>query len=155
MPMKRILIVAATISVAIILSVGIFLAGKTGSQELPSKLYAYPVSVGEKTYAVTIVTNWDSEPRVSLSNTSLSSEHHVLVDFFGQSSRKTVFYNITIPTDLLRGNISLIWKYYLQSPDRYILSNNSTHNSIQMTFEYPPYFSGMGHFEICGTEGAW
>ena len=152
--MKRIFKVAATLLVAISLTVGILLAGFAWSQESQSELYSYPFSVGGKTYTLAVATNWGAAPRVSLSNTSLSDEHYVSLDFFG-SSKQTVTYNITIPTDLLWGNISLVWKYYLQSPDRYTLSNNGTHNSVQMTFGYQPYFSGMGHFEIWGTEGAW
>ena len=50
-----------------------------------------------------------------------------------------------------RGNISLFWKYYEQNADRYALSNNGTHNSVQMTFYHT---ATVEHFEIDGTEGA-
>ena len=116
-----------------------------------SKLYTYHISVGEKTYIITVVTNWNSAPRVELSNSSLSDLKYVSVDFFGYYE-KTVFFKITIPTDLLWGNISLIWKYYVQSPDRYTLSNDGINNFLQMTFNH---VAADEHFEIRGTEGAW
>ncbi len=119
-----------------------------------SKLYNYPVSVGGKTYTITIATNWNSEPKVSLSDTSISERHAVYVDFSG-SCRKTVHLDVTIPTDLLSGNISLTWKYYPLSTDQYTLSNNGTHNSVQFKFESSGYLSGEGHFEIVGTQGVW
>jgi hypothetical protein len=154
MAMKRAIIVAATISlIAITLVAGILLMGSAGGQKEVSKLYAYPVSVGEKTYIITVRTNWTSEPRVDLSPET-DNLKYVSVDFTGWS-KEAVFFNITVPTDLLWGNISLIRKYYEQSPDLYTLSNNGTHNSIQMTCVFTPYFSGVGHFEIRGTEGAW
>jgi len=116
-----------------------------------SKLYTYHISVGEKTYIITVVTNWNSAPRVELSNSSLSDVKYVSVDFFGYYE-KTVFFKITIPTDLLWGNISLIWKYYVQSPDRYTLSNDGINNFLQMTFNH---VAADEYFEIRGTEGVW
>jgi hypothetical protein len=65
---------------------------------------------------------------------------------------RNVFFNITIPTDLIWGNISVIWKYYEQSADRYTLSYNSTHFSVQMTLNHT---ATIEHFEIRGTKGAW
>ena len=156
MAMKRLYIVAAAISlVAASLTTGVIWVDSQENQDPPCTLYTYPVSVAEKTYSITVETNWGTAPRISLSNTSLSEEHYVSLDFFDGSSKKSVYYNITIPIGLLWGNISLIWKYYVQSTDRYTLSNNGTCNSVQMTFEYEPYFSGMGHFEVHGTEGIW
>jgi hypothetical protein len=136
------------IAVILILSLA---AGLLWFEIAGSKLYTYHISVGEKTYIITVVTNWNSAPKVELSNSSLSDLKYVSVDFFG-SYEKNVFFKITIPTDLLWGNISLIWKYYVQSPDRYKLSNDGTHNSLQMTFNH---VAADEHFEIHGTEGAW
>ena len=116
--------------------------------------YTYPLSVGDKTYIITVRTNWTHEPRLELSNSSLSDLKYVSLDFVG-SETKTISYNITIPTTLLWGNISVVWKYYVQSPDRYTLSNNNIDNSVQMTFTYDPHYSGIGHFEIRRTEAAW
>jgi hypothetical protein len=113
-------------------------------------------SVEDKTYIIALEANWNEEfpPKVSLLNSSDSTRHGVELCCNG-GTEKTISYNITIPTDLLWGNISLIQKYYLQDPDRYTLSSNSTHNSLQMTFDYSPFFSGSGYFVILGSERAW
>ncbi len=152
--MKR-KILALTLAVLILITsiAGILLVDLTGDEEVVRKLYIYPMSVGEKTYILTVNTNWTSSPKVDLSPET-DSLKYVSVVFSGWSE-ETVFFNVTIPTDLLWGNITLIWKYYEQNPDRYILSNNGTHNSVAMTCIIKPYFSGMGYFMIRGTEGAW
>ena len=156
MAVKRKLIVATILLLVILLAAGILLACLDVGWEEETNLFTYPLSVGDKTFIVTVETNWNAErdPSVSLLNVSDINRHSVELYFLG-GSKKTISYNITIPTDLLYGNISLVWKYYLQDPDHYTLSNNGTHNSLQMTFEYEPFFSGMGYFEILGTEGTW
>jgi hypothetical protein len=116
--------------------------------EAAGELYTYPVSVGEKTYIITVRTNWNSAPEVYLPE---FSSNYVSVDFRGPE-RASVFFNITVPTSLIGGNISLVWKYYTLSADRYTISNNGTHNSIQMTFDHT---ATVEHFEIHGTESAW
>jgi hypothetical protein len=143
---KRRIIAATTIAlVAVSLVAGFLWIELTGNKEYT---YSYPISVKEKTYIITVRTNWIPEPKVSLPETD---SKYVSVDFIG-SRREPVSFNITVPTDLIWGNISLIWKYYEQSPDRYTLSNNGTHNSVQMTFTH---IATVEHFEIRGTEGAW
>ena len=154
--MNRKLIIHATISlIAISLTVGILWANLPSGQE-ETNLFTYPLSVGNKTYIVTVETNWTEEraPSVTILNSS-NNRYPIELFFLGGTVNKTVSYNITIPTDLLWGNISLIRKYYLVNPDNYTLINNGTHNSLQMTFDYQPFFSGNGYFEILGTEGAW
>lgn len=141
----KITVIAVILSLSLV-SVLLWFEVATGS-----KLYTYHISVGEKTYIITVLTNWNSAPRIELSNSSLADLKYVYVNFFG-SYEKNVFFKITVPTDLLWGNTSLIWKYYIQSPDRYTLSNDGTHNSLQMTFNY---VAADEHFEIRGTEGAW
>ncbi len=111
-----------------------------------SKLYTYPISVGEKTYTITVSTNWTSAPKVYLPEID---SKYVNCDFIGPK-RETVGFNITVPTDFIGGSISLVWKYYVQNVDRYVLSNNGTHNSLQMTFNHT---ATVEHFEIHGTEG--
>lgn len=137
------------------------LLGDLGKGEVSdSKLYTYPLSVGDKTFIVTVETNWTAErkPSVSLLNSSDPNQCAIELYFRGHTDKnvnwETITYNITIPNDLLWGDISLVWKYYPQDSDRYALSNNSTHNSLQMTFDYSPFFSGSGYFIIKGTEGA-
>jgi hypothetical protein len=149
---------AATILITTV-AAGILLNNTAGLEEGPKeestiKLYTYPLSPYQgngKVYVVTVETNWTSKPGVSLPEFDMLK--YVSVDF-GWST-EPVFFNVTVPTDLVGGNISLIRKYYVQSPDLYTLSNNGTHNSIWMTCEFTPYFSGVGHFEIRGTEAAW
>lgn len=127
---------------------GILLVDLAGDEEAVGKLYTYPVSVGEKTYIITVRTNWTSAPEVYLPE---FDSKYVSVDFRGPL-RATVFFNITIPADLIWGEISVIWKYYKQSDDRYTMSNNGTHYSVQMTFYHTAL---VEHFEIRGTEGVW
>ena len=153
--MKR---TALALTLVVLILITALLAGflfvdLAGDKEAESKLYTYPVSVGEKTYIITVSTNWTSSPKVDLSPETDPLKYVSVV--FSDWSEETVFFNVTIPTDLLWGNISLVWKYYEQSPDRYTLSNNGTHNSVAMTCIIKPYFSGMGYFMIRGTEGAW
>ena len=126
----------------------ILLVNLVKDEEAVSNLYTYPISVGEKTYVITVRTNWTYAPEVY--SPEFDSKY-VSVDFRG-SERATVFFNITIPADLVWGEISVIWKYYKQSDDRYTISNNGTHHSLQMTFYHT---ATIEHFEIRGTEGAW
>ena len=111
-------------------------------------MYTYPLSVGEETYTVTVRSNYSSAPEVSYSSYPLQSNYFVNVDFRGNPENS--FCNITIPTDLIWGEISVIDKYYIMSPDKYILSNNGTHNSVYFLFNHTALDK---HFEIRGTEG--
>ena len=146
MTRKKIAIAIAVVIIIIALAAGLLWFEIAGS-----KLYTYPISIGEKTYTITVSANWNSPPKVYLSNSSLTSLKYVSVDFIG-SYRKTVTFRITIPTDLLWGNISLVWKYYEQNPNRYTVSHTSTSVSVQMTFTH---IATDEHFEIHGTNGAW
>ncbi len=123
-------------------------------------LYTYslgiPDDAGAKVFIVTIETNWTSKPEVYLPEPEVRQyDKSIVLIFLNGTSNKNAYFNVTIPTKLLSGNISLIWKYYEQTPDRYALSNNGTHNAVQMTFAYKPFFSGMGYFRIQGTEASW
>jgi hypothetical protein len=153
---RKFIVVAAILLIAISLATGILYSCLQVEREEETNLFTYPLLVGDKTFIVTVETNWNAEraPSISLLNDSDVTRHAIELYFLG-GSKKTIYYNIIIPTDLLWGNISLIKKYYLQTPDRYTMSTNGTHNSLQMTFEYEPHFSGIGYFEILGTEGAW
>ena len=153
---RNLIVIVAILLIVISLAAGILLASLEAGREEETDLFTYPLLVGDKTFIVTVETNWNAErmPSVTLLNVSDVNRHSVELYFLGDS-KKTISYNITIPTDLLWGDISLIKKYYLQNPNRYTIINNGTHNSLQMTFEYEPQFSGIGYFEIIGTEGAW
>jgi len=140
---------ALTLGVVILITAllaGFLWVDLVGEKKASSKLYTYPISVGEKTYIITVDTNWTSAPKVYLPEIE---SKYVNCDFIGPN-RETVNFNITVPTDFIGGNISLVWKYYVQNADRYVLSNNGTHNSLQMTFNHT---AKVEHFEIHGTEG--
>jgi hypothetical protein len=145
-------IILALIIVLIILfsiiAAGILLVDLAEPEEAGGKLYTYPLSLGEKTYVVTVRTNWTSAPKVYLPE---FSTNYVSVDFRGPL-RATVFFNMTVPADLIWGNISVVWKYYEQSQDSYTLCYNGTSYSVSMTFYHT---ATVEHFEIRGTEGAW
>ncbi len=113
--------------------------------EAAVKLYTYPVSVGEKNYTISVRSNYVSAPKVYLSESSNTVE----VDFMG-SQRATVSCNITIPADLIWGELIVYHKYYKMNEADYTLSDNSTHNSIQTTFDH---IATIDHFEIRATEG--
>lgn len=153
---RKLVVFVAILLISISLAAGILLASLEVGREEETNSITYPLSVGNKTFIVTLETNWNAErePSITLLNVSDATRHTVELYFLG-GSKKTISYTITIPTDLLWGNISLVRKYYLQNPDSYILTNNGTHNSLKMTFNYEPFFSGMGYFEIFGTKGAW
>jgi hypothetical protein len=144
---KRALVIALLLVLIVTIVVGVLFAELAENQTV-GKLYTYPVSVGEKTYIITVRTNWTSAPEVYLPK---FDSNYVSVDFRGPE-RASVFFNITIPTDLIWGNISVVWKYYKQNDDFYTVSNNGTHNSIQVTFYHT---ATVEHFEIRGTESAW
>jgi len=155
---KRALAIALILLASSIIVAGILLGDLGKDDASNSKLYTYPLSVGNKTFIVTVEANWtaEREPSVSLLNSSEPNQYAIELYFRGHTDKnvnwETITYNIAIPDDLLWGDISLVWKYYTQDPDRYTLSNNSTHNSLQMTFDYSPFFSGSGYFIIEGTD---
>jgi len=125
-----------------------------GASASAVKFYTYPLSDGEKTFNITLETdlNVDSTPTVNLFKDSETNQYGIELYFHSCSEKQTLTYNITFPTALVGGDISLIRKYYLQDPDSYTLSNNVTHNSLHMTFDYNPVFSGNGYFVIKGTD---
>jgi hypothetical protein len=148
-------IIAGVISLFVVaLTAGILERSQIVQDPKETNLYTYPLSVKDKTYIVTVETNWTAQkpPEVSLTKSSLTP--YGLILYFLGGSKETITYNVKIPTDLISGDISLIWKYYVQNPDRYVSINNGTTNSLQMTFNYDPYVSGIGYFEILGTSGA-
>jgi hypothetical protein len=151
---KIALAIVLILLISSVIVAGILLSDLGKDDVSDNKLFTYPLSVEQETFIVSLETNWNAEPapKVTLINSTGPTQYAIELYFHG-GTEKTITYNITIPTDLLGGDISLIRKYYLQDPDSYTLSNNSTHNSLQMTFDYNPYFSGSGYFVIKGTEG--
>lgn len=141
--------------VAVSLVVASFLVNLFGGSK-QNRFFTYPLCVGDKSFVVVLETNWSEErvPSVVLLDPSVNL-YPIELYFLGGAEDKTVFYNISFPADLVWGNISLMRKYYLVNPDNYVLSSNGTHTSLQMTFDYKPFFSGIGYFTISGTKGAW
>ena len=122
----------------------ILLVDLAGDEEAVGKLYTFPISVGEKTYLISVRSNY-SVSEVSYFGLLKS----VSVDFRG-SLRATVFFNITIPADLIWGELSVYWDSSKQSDDRYTMSNNGTHHSVQMPFYHT---ATVEQISIHGTEG--
>jgi hypothetical protein len=150
---KKILLAAfAAFILACIILAGVLFRNVEIPQQAKANHFTYSLSAGNKTYGVLVEANWDQEnpPTVTLSN---GTRHAVVLYFLG-GTKKTVTYTISIPTELLSGNLSLVHKYYVLNPDRYTLTSNATCNSLKIAFDYDPPFSGSGYFEIVGTEGA-
>ncbi len=138
----------ATIAVAVVvlvISLVVLLVNFWPQQNSDAQLYLIPLSVGEKTYTVSVLTNYSSAPEVSYWEEGKA----VYVVFRGDQENS--FFNVTVPTDLIWGNITLINKYYEVPQDHFTHSYNGTHNSVYFTFDQPAYTK---HFEIRGTEGA-
>ncbi|MCW4024723.1 MAG: hypothetical protein NWF01_06780 [Candidatus Bathyarchaeota archaeon] len=125
------------------LAAGILLIN-LGTKDNAGEFYTFPLSVGEKTYVVTVRSNYSSAPTITYSELHKA----VLVDFTGE--KENAFCNITIPKNLIWGNISVIDKIYEMNPSNYILNSNSTYNSVYFTFDHPAL---VKHFEIVGTQG--
>ncbi len=144
--MKRTTLALTLVLIILISAVAVtLLINFADNKEEAIKLHTYPVSVGEKNYTISVRSNYSSAPEVNLSESSNTVE----VDFRG-SQRATVSCNITIPTDLIWGEISVYHKYYKMNEANYVFSNNGTHNSIQTTFNH---IATVEHFEIRATEG--
>ena len=113
--------------------------------EEEGKLYTYPLSVGEETYTVTVRSNYSSAPEVSY----FGLLKYVTVNF-GGCERATVFCNITVPADLIWGELSVYHQDYKQPDDNYTLYSNATHHSLQMSFTH---IAAVEQISIKGTEG--
>jgi hypothetical protein len=145
MLMKRTALLPVVVVILLSVVIGILLIDFAGNETASGKLYTYPVSVGKKTYVVSVLSNYSSAPEVSYSEKSKA----VLVDFRGD--KENSFCNITIPTDLIWGELSVIDKYYIMSEEHYTKSYNGTHNSIYFAFNHPAL---VKHFEVKGTQAA-
>jgi len=141
---KSFLLVFLIIMVIGLVMTGIFLIDLADDETSEGKLYRFLISVDSKTYMVTVRSNYSSAPEVSY----FGLDKSVSVDFIGDP--ENAFCNITIPADLIWGELSVIDKYYKMSDTYYTQSNNSTHNSLYFAFNQ---IALTKHFEIKGTEG--
>jgi len=96
--------------------------------------------------AVTVRSNSTAAPTVSYSGIDVLKI--VTISFMGNP--ETAFCNVTIPNDLIWGEISLVFKYYEMDEAYYTRTSNSTHTSFY--FEYYQ-IALIKHFELRGTEG--
>ena len=120
-----------------------------------AKLYTYPLTVGEKTYIVTIRSNYSFTPTVDLPQVpeNYTDLNYNFVEFDFRGPPEDSFCNITIPNDLIWGELTVIDKYYVMDKANYIQTNNSTNTSIYFTFNHITHIALDKHFEIRGTEG--
>lgn len=132
------------LSVIIIVVVAINLVDFPEDEVDFGKLYNFSISVGEKTYMILVVSNCSSKPEVSYFGIGKS----VLVDF--RDNQENVFCNITIPADLIWGELSVINKYYEMSDAEYYRISTVSNHFFHFIFNQTGL---VEHFEIRGTEG--
>jgi hypothetical protein len=142
---KIVLVIALILLTSSIIVAGILLGDLGKGDVSDGKVYMFPLLVGDETYVVTVRSNYSSAPSVYLPEVP---GNLVSVDFRGDP--ENAFCNITIPNDLIWGDLTVIAKYYEMSEDSYTKSSNSTHNSFYFTFNQ---IALIKHFEIRGTEG--
>ena len=82
---------------------GALFVALTWDDKALGKLYTFPLSAGEETYIVTVRSNYSSTPELSYNAFPPFSAYYVSVDFRGDPEDS--FCNITIPTDLIWGEI--------------------------------------------------
>lgn len=143
---KSILIVLFAVLVfCSLIIVGIILVNLGEDQVSTGKLYTFPLSVEEQTYVISVGSNYSSAPEVSYSGLFKK----VSVNFRGD--QEDAFCNVTIPTNLIWGELSTYAQGYKMSEADYIKSSNSTHNSIYFTFNHNAL---VKTYDVMGTEGA-
>jgi hypothetical protein len=141
--------VVVALSLIMIILVSIVVAGSLlldlkEDKDEEVKSYTFPISVGNKTYAISVRSNY------SVSDVSyFGILRYVSVNFRG-SLRAAVFCEIMIPADLIWGELSVYRKDYIQNADSHILSNNGTYHSVQMTFNH---IASVEVISIRGAEG--
>lgn len=114
----------------------------TNIWQISSQLFTFPVSVGEKTYEVCVNSN---SSVFDLSFVEALKEVRFTVD--GESG-STGFCNITIPTDLIWGELSVYKDENLMIKDvDYTQANNGTHHILKIIYTHSTHI-----IEIRGTE---
>jgi hypothetical protein len=114
----------------------------TNIWQVDSQLFTFLVSVGEKTYEVSAKSN------SSVSDLSFIEALKELRFIVNGESGTTGFCNITIPADLIWGELSIYKDDYVITKDvDYTQSNNGTHHFLQITYNHSTHV-----IEIRGTE---
>jgi hypothetical protein len=152
---KRVIVLALVFLILFSIIVGVILWIHLGGNESAAKLYIYPLSVREKTYTVTIRSNYSSTPTVNLPQVpdNYTDLNYNFIEFDFRGPPEDSFCNITIPNDLIWGELTVIDKYYVMQKANYIQTSNSTNTSIYFTFDHVTHSALDKHFEIRGTEG--
>jgi hypothetical protein len=144
---KRVKALAIVFFILFSIVAGVIILIHLGENETSaSKLYTFSLSVGNKTYIVTIMSNYSSAPEVYLPEIPAN-----MVEFDFRGPPENAFCNITIPADLIWGELTVIDKYYKMDESRYVITSNSSSNFIYFTFDH---IALTKHFEVRGTEGA-
>ena len=151
-----IVLIAILLFSSLIVIVGVTL-NPSENKVAEAKLYTYPLLVGEKTYIVTIGSNYSAAPTVNLpkvpENYTDPDRNYNFIEFDFRGPPEDTFFNITLPNDLIWGELTVIDKYYVMDKTNYIQTNNSTNTSIYFTFNHITHIATDKHFEIRGTEG--
>ena len=137
-------VLGTSVVIASLIIASIILIILEENQEPTGELYTFPLSVEGQTYVVSIISNYTYAPEVSYFGLLKS----VYFEFKGPPENS--FCNITIPNNLIWGELSVYAKGYKMSEESYIQSNNSTHNSIYFTFDH---IASVKTFDVKGTEG--
>jgi hypothetical protein len=92
---KKFILAVAILLIAISLAVGIWAGLQLGAKE-EIDLFTYPLLVGDKTYVVTVESNWAEEraPSVSLLN---SSDNRYPIELYFLEDLKKKLFPITSP----------------------------------------------------------
>ena len=142
---RRVVVIAFVLLVSFSMIVGgILWIHLGGNEKSVGKLYTFPLSVEGQTYEVNIRSNYTYAPEVNYFGLLKS------VNFDFRGDPENAFCNITIPNNLIWGELSLYANDYKMTEDYYIQSSNSTHNSIYFTFNHT---ASVKTFDVKGTEG--
>jgi len=110
----------------------------TNIWQVDSQSFTFLVSVGEKTYEVSAKSN------SSMSELSFVEDWKEVRFIIDGESGTTGFCNITIPADLIWGELSVYKDDYLITKDvDYTQSNNGTHHFLQITYNHSTNVIGI------------
>lgn len=142
---KPYLIVLITVVViALLIVAGILIPNFGKDEDSKGELYTFSLLIEAHIYPFSVRSNYSSPPEVSYSGLFKM----VSVDFRGDP--ENAFCNVTIPTSLIWGELSVFSKGYKMSEANYVITSNSTHNSVYFTFDH---FALVKTFDVMGTEG--
>ena len=136
-------LVVVVLFIIVLVVAGVMLVDWEGAEE-EVKLYTYPLLVENETYVVTVKANWTSALEVSYFGLLKS------VNVWFRGARGTVNCTITVPNDLIWGEISVHNQDSKIGEDCYTLNSNSTHHTVQVKFHH---IAAVEIIQVMGTEG--